>query len=99
VKIYYVYMLRCFDGSFYVGVTNDFDRRYFEHCDGIDPECYTFSRRPLRVVYVGEFQWIQEAIDFEKKMKAWSHKKKRAFAERNWHDLTRFSRGPDRVRA
>ena len=97
MRVYYVYMLRCVDGTFYVGVTNDFDRRFWEHCEGIDPNCYTFLRRPLRVEYVGEFEWVQEAIAFEKKLKKWSHKKKRAFAERKWEDLRRYSFGTDRI--
>jgi putative endonuclease len=75
-------MLRCFDGTFYVGVTNDVDRRFGEHSIGTDKESYTYFRRPLRLVYVGEFQRPNEAIAFEKKLKGWTHAKKRAFAER-----------------
>jgi putative endonuclease len=99
VRTYYVYMLQCFDGTFYVGVTGNIDRRLYQHHEGVFETCYTFIRRPLRLVYVGEFAWIQEAIDFEKKLKSWSHKKKRAFAECKWANLTRYSRGPDRVRS
>jgi len=51
VRIYYVYMLRCIDGTFYTGITNNIERRYAEHCDGLDPTSYTHSRRPLRLVY------------------------------------------------
>ena len=79
---YYVYLLRCFDGTFYTGVTNDIHRRFAEHRQGLIEGCYTSTRRPLRLEYVGEFQWIEEAIAFEKKMKGWSHRKKRVFAER-----------------
>jgi putative endonuclease len=93
MKLYYVYMLRCFDGTFYVGVTNDMDRRFAEHCDGINESCYTYNRRPLRLVFVDEFQWIDEAIAFEKKLKSWTHAKKRAFAERAFAALKRYSRG------
>lgn len=92
---YYVYMLRCFDGTFYVGVTNDVERRFAEHCSGVNVNCYTHSRRPLRLTYVGEFGWIDDAVAFEKKLKGWSHRKKRAFAEKNWSDLKAFSRGPN----
>ena len=98
MKTYYVYMLRCFDGTFYVGVTSDFDRRWYQHETGEFETCYTFVRRPLRVAYVGEFDRVEEAIRFEKKLKSWSHKKKRAFAERDWANMRRYSRGPDRVR-
>ena len=93
---YYVYMLRCFDGTFYTGVTNDFDRRFYEHSNGTDEGCYTFTRRPLRVEYVGEFERILDAIDFEKKIKSWSHKKKRAFAGEQWENFRKYSRGADR---
>jgi putative endonuclease len=91
VRVYYVYMLRCFDGTFYTGITNDIDRRFAEHGAGHDPDSYTHSRRPLRLVYVGEFQQPAEAIAFEKRLKGWSHRKKRAFAERDWPALQRFS--------
>jgi putative endonuclease len=75
-------MLRCFDGTFYTGVTNDVDERYYDHCHGNKKDSYTYSRRPLRLAYVGEFDNIQAAIAFEKKLKSWTHAQKRAFAER-----------------
>jgi len=96
VKQYYVYMLQCFDGTFYVGVTNNVDRRFWEHSSGIHRECYTFNRRPLRLVHVSEFSEVDQAIAFEKKLKRWSHRKKRAFATGNFGDLARFARGYDR---
>ena len=97
MESFYVYMLFCFDGTFYIGVTNNVERRFWEHCEGIDEGCYTFSRRPLRLDYVGEFSQIHEAIDFEKKLKTWSHRKKRAFAQGKWADLKRYSFGTDRI--
>ena len=96
MKSYYVYMLRCFDGTFYIGVTNDLERRFNEHCYGINPECYTYNRRPLKLEFAGEFNSICDAIDFEKKMKRWSHRKKRAFAQGAWADLKQFSKGRER---
>jgi putative endonuclease len=96
MKLYFVYILRCFDGSFYVGVTNDAEKRFAEHCYGIDPDCYTFSRRPLQLAHVSEFHWVDEAIAFEKRLKGWTHRKKRAFVEGSWSDLKRYSRGPDK---
>jgi putative endonuclease len=97
VKLYYVYVLRCVDGTFYIGVTNDIERRFGEHCFGSDPGCYTFVRRPLRLVHVSEFHWVDEAIAFEKRLKSWSHRKKRAFVDGDWAALNRYSRGPDRT--
>ena len=96
MKSGFVYMLRCFDGAFYVGVTHDADRRFAQHCEGVDPACYTFHRRPLRIAYIGAFPCMLDAITFEKQPKGWSHRKKRAFAEGQWSDLKRYARGPNR---
>jgi putative endonuclease len=94
VRVYYVYMLRCFDGTFYTGVTNDIARRFAEHCDGYSPTGYTHTRRPVLLVYAGEFPRPDEAIAFEKQLKRWSHKKKRAFADHDWPLLKRLAIGP-----
>jgi len=91
MRTYYVYMLRCIDGTVYTGITNDVARRYAEHCAGDNAGCYTHSRRPLRLIYVGEFSRPEEAIAFEKRLKRWSHKKKRAFADRDWTLLKRLA--------
>ena len=96
MRRYYVYLIQCFDGTFYVGVTNNVERRFWEHCHGDDTDSYTYSRRPLRLVHSWEFPTPIQAIDFEKKIKRWSHRKKRAFAEAKFGDVTRFSRGSDR---
>ena len=93
MKLYYAYMLRCFDGTFYVGMTSDIEQRFTDHCSGRYPDCYTYNRRPLKLVHVSEFQWVHDAIAFEKKLKSWNHRKKRAFAERDWDALKRYSRG------
>ena len=47
VHRYFVYILECADGLYYVGVTNNIVRLFKEHCDGISPESFTYSRRPL----------------------------------------------------
>ena len=78
VRRYYVYMLQCFDGTFYTGVTNDLERRYNEHCFGHDPHSYTYIRRPLRLVYAGEFQGIDRAMDFEKRLERVESQQERA---------------------
>lgn len=75
---YFVYILRCSDGSFYVGVTNDIDRRFAEHQDGYNPTSYTHGRRPVELMLVEWFQHIDQAIDREKQLKGWSRKKKEA---------------------
>ncbi len=73
---YYVYILKCSDGSFYVGITNDLERRTGEHEYGWNPTCYTHERRPVRLVYSSEFTNVNEAIAWEKRVKSWSRQKK-----------------------
>ena len=77
MRTYYVYMLRCIDGTFYTGVTNDIERRFNEHCMGLKPTSYTYSRRPLGLVYVEEFDRPADAINAEKLLKNWTHNKRR----------------------
>jgi predicted GIY-YIG superfamily endonuclease len=84
MKIYYVYMLRCFDGTYYVGVTNNIERRFAQHVYGTFPSCYTCNKRPLILVHVSEFHSIDQAINWEKRLKSWSHRKKSALVERDW---------------
>jgi len=48
---YFVYILLCSDSSYYTGVTNNLDRRLYEHEAGFDPKSYTFKRRPLKLVF------------------------------------------------
>ena len=89
MKTYYVYILKCSDNSYYVGVTNDLDRRFSEHQEGDDPNSYTYRRRPLSLVFHYSFIDINEAIDFEKQVKGWSRKKKEALMEM-WGVVTRI---------
>ncbi len=78
MKFYYVYMLRCRDNSFYTGVTNNVDIRVDQHNAGINPDSYTYSRRPVILAYVQEFMDPLQAIAFEKRLKKWSRAKKEA---------------------
>jgi len=94
MKLYYVYAIRCFDGTFYVGVTNDVDRRFWEHQHEVHPNAYTHGRGPLILEHISEFDQILDAIAFEKKFKGWSHRKKRAFIEADYEAMRRYGRPP-----
>jgi putative endonuclease len=76
LKTLYVYILECSDNSFYVGVTNNVGRRFIEHMTGFHEDSYTFSRRPLKLVYCKQFTSPIEAIEYEKQIKSWSKAKK-----------------------
>ena len=75
---YAVYILKCSDGSYYTGLTKDLDARLQEHQTGAHPESYTFSRRPVKLVWNVVTESYQEAFLWEHKIKDWSRAKKEA---------------------
>jgi putative endonuclease len=88
----YVYMLKCIDGSYYTGVTNNVDRRFNEHESGMNIDCYTYKRRPLILVFCEKFDTPIKAIEFEKKLKKWSRAKKEALINQNWEKLQELAK-------
>ena len=87
MRQYFVYILKCSDDSYYVGVTNDYRRRLREHQSGSHDTSYTCDRLPVELVYVESYQWILDAIDREKQLKGWGRKKKEALIAGNNHLL------------
>ena len=92
LKEYYVYILKCNDNSYYTGVTSNIQNRISQHISGYYESCYTFSRRPIEIVFLQSYFSILDAISFEKKIKRWSRKKKEALIEERWEDLVKYSR-------
>ncbi len=91
MKTMYVYILKCSDNSYYIGVTNNLERRFIEHEIGENRNCYTFLRRPLTVVFYEKFNDPLLAIAFEKKLKGWSRKKKEALINENYEALSKLA--------
>jgi len=89
---YYVYMLLCADRTFYVGITNNLELRVDQHNDGIEPTCYTFTRRPVQLVHASDFRYVNEAIAWEKRLKNWSRAKKAALARGDWNEIHRLAK-------
>ncbi|GAC1314449.1 MAG: GIY-YIG nuclease family protein [Mucilaginibacter sp.] len=88
---YFVYILQCKDGSYYTGITNNMDRRLYEHENGFDPKSYTFKRRPVKLVFQENFDNVNQAIVFEKQVKGWRRAKKEAIINGDWHLLPELS--------
>ncbi|MCW3070576.1 MAG: hypothetical protein JWO44_466 [Bacteroidetes bacterium] len=91
MKTMYVYILKCSDGSYYTGVTNDLEKRFLIHEEGINRNCYTFLRRPLKIVYYKIFNNPIDAIAFEKQVKGWSRRKKEALINEQYELLPQLS--------
>jgi putative endonuclease len=87
VKYYYVYIVLCTDGSYYVGLTNNVDNRINQHNEGSDPEAYTYTRRPVKLMYTEIFTEVLLAIAREKQIKRWSRVKKQALINESWDKL------------
>jgi putative endonuclease len=89
----FVYMLRCSDGSYYVGSAtgDELSMRVAEHNAG-KYEGYTHSRRPVQLVWSDHFDRITDAIAVERKIKGWSRAKKEALIAGDWHRVSAFAR-------
>jgi predicted GIY-YIG superfamily endonuclease len=77
LSAYYVYILRCADGSFYVGSAQDLNARVKSHNDGRGA-AHTFKHSPVRLIYSEAFPSENEAVTRERQLKRWSHGKKEA---------------------
>ena len=87
LKTYYIYIIECVDGLLYTGFTNNITRRFEEHQEARNKNSFTHRRRPLKLIFHQEFNDVEQAIYFEKKIKKWSAKKKKALANANFEML------------
>jgi predicted GIY-YIG superfamily endonuclease len=74
-------MVRCRDGSFYVGIANDVEERVKRHNWGVGPG-YTAKRRPVELVWSECCGTSEAARRREREVKGWSRKKKSELVER-----------------
>jgi putative endonuclease len=87
MKSMFVYILECSDRSYYIGMTNNYELRFYQHQIGLHSSCYTFKRRPLILRRVETFDSPWSAIVREKQLKRWSKAKKRALIENDEREL------------
>ena len=72
---YYVYILRCKDGSYYTGHAKDVQKRFEMHKKGRGAR-YTRIHEPEELVYIEQFENRGEAMKRERKIKKFSHDRK-----------------------
>ena len=80
-KTWFVYVLRCADGTLYTGITTDVGRRCKQHNAGTASR-YTRSRRPVRLVYQEPHPDQGSALRREAAIKALSRREKQALIRR-----------------
>ncbi len=88
---FYVYILKCNDDSFYVGHTDNIEKRISEHKLG-KYAGYTSTRLPIKVLFVQTMATRAEAIFAEFQIKKWSRKKKEALINKEWDKLSKLAR-------
>jgi putative endonuclease len=83
-----IYILLCSDGSYYVGITRrSVEERVSEHAQGLMPG-YTFTRRPVKLVFSEHYERIVDAIAAERRIKGWSRAKKEAYLRGDFSALS-----------
>lgn len=83
----YTYILRCADGTYYCGWTNNLDRRLKAHNEGKGAK-YTRSRRPVALVYYEAFSTKEEAMRREYEIKQLPRKKKEELISKQQTDTS-----------
>ena len=71
----YTYILKCKDGTYYTGWTNNLNKRLKDHNDGKGAK-YTKARLPVSLIYYEEFQTKEEAMSREYEIKRMSRSEK-----------------------
>ena len=88
-----VYILRCSDGSYYTGLTKQpIEARVWEHNNEPNPKAYTFSRRPVQLVFTETYDRMLDAIARERQIKGWSRAKKEALIALDYLALPALSK-------
>ena len=88
---FWCYMLHCRAGRFYVGHTDDLERRVAQHQSGAF-RGFTNALRPIALVWSQDFQTRYEALEAEDRVKGWSRAKKLALIRGDWDEISRLAK-------
>ena len=89
--MFWVYIFRCADGSYYTGHTDNLERRMGQYLAG-ECEGYTATRRPVELAWSQECATREEALTAEMQIKGWSRKKKEAMMRCDWAEVSRLAK-------
>jgi putative endonuclease len=88
---HFFYILKCSDGSFYVGSTTNLENRVKTHNQG-KGATYTSKRRPVQLIYHEQFKSFDDAVQRERQVKKWSRAKKEALIRGEMETLGKLSK-------
>ncbi len=80
---WYVYIIECLDKSFYTGLTWRADLRWIQHLSGLGSK-YTAKHKVKKVVYLEEYDDLDQARRREKQIKGWTRVKKEKLIKGEW---------------
>ncbi|MDB5800441.1 MAG: tRNA/rRNA methyltransferase SpoU [Rhodocyclales bacterium] len=85
--MFWTYILRCVDNSYYTGHTDNLEQRIGRHMTGA---CggYTATRLPVELAWSQEFATREEALAAELQIKPWNRKKKEALMRGDWQQVS-----------
>jgi len=87
-----IYILRCSDGSYYVGITRrSVNERVSEHQQGLI-DGYTSSRLPVVLLFSEYYERVAEAVAAERRLKGWSRAKKEAYMRGDFEGLSELAK-------
>ena len=87
---FFVYILKCNDGSYYTGHTDNIEVRLHAHQNKLYAN-YTSIRLPVELVFAQDFFSREAAFRAERKIKGWSRKKKEALIKGDWEEIVRLA--------
>ena len=86
---YWVYMVHCYDGTYYTGYTKDLENRIALHKSGRGAK-YVKGKLPIKLVYTKEYRYYKCALNEERRIKQLKRQQKselvRTYAENN-HEI------------
>ena len=88
---WYMYILRCSNGSYYVGHTNSVEKRFERHVQKHGAQ-HTCVYSPDRVEFTEEFSTEKDAINRERQIKKWTRAKKKALINGDLDQLRALSK-------
>ena len=95
--MFWVYILRCVDGSYYTGHTDNLEKRMGQYYAG-ECEGYVAARLPVKLAWSQECATRYEALSAEQQIKGWSRKKKEAMMRDDWNEVSILAKNKTTVR-
>jgi predicted GIY-YIG superfamily endonuclease len=90
---FWCYILKCSDGRYYTGHTDDLERRMAQHHTGGYCD-FTARRQPVVLMWAQDFPSRIEALEAERRISPWSRKKKEALIASDWKALSYWAKPP-----